>query len=221
MRKSVSFAVAALGALALSTPAQAVTFVVTNGSAAVFNASKVIGAGEKVVTFDAGTPAPTGVVMTGGALMTGTSGLGAQPFGSDGSRYLSVTNGKQAEVRDTIAPGYGALSFYLGSIDSYNTISILDTAGSVIASFGGSLFASPANGDRGSAQTNRLLTFTQSAGGPAFGGLRVRSGGNSAEIENVRFSSPVPEPASWAMMLAGFAVVGFVMRRRQVRVSFA
>jgi hypothetical protein len=31
----------------------------------------------------------------------------------------------------------------------------------------------------------------------------------------------VPEPASWALMIAGFALVGAAMRRRSVRVAFA
>ena len=31
----------------------------------------------------------------------------------------------------------------------------------------------------------------------------------------------VPEPASWAMMIAGFALAGGSMRRRSMRVSFA
>ncbi len=40
-------------------------------------------------------------------------------------------------------------------------------------------------------------------------------------IDNVVLSTPtVPEPASWAMMIAGFGLVGGAMRRR-TRVSFA
>jgi len=31
----------------------------------------------------------------------------------------------------------------------------------------------------------------------------------------------VPEPASWALMIAGFGLVGIAMRRRQVSISFA
>lgn len=33
--------------------------------------------------------------------------------------------------------------------------------------------------------------------------------------------SPVPEPRTWALMIAGFALVGFSMRRRKVAFSFA
>jgi hypothetical protein len=31
----------------------------------------------------------------------------------------------------------------------------------------------------------------------------------------------VPEPATWAMMILGFGVIGAGMRRRRVNVSFA
>jgi hypothetical protein len=34
-------------------------------------------------------------------------------------------------------------------------------------------------------------------------------------------TAPVPEPASWAMMIVGFGVVGGVMRRRRAAVTFA
>ncbi len=33
-------------------------------------------------------------------------------------------------------------------------------------------------------------------------------------------SPPVPEPATWAMMIMGFGLVGFAMRRRATAVSF-
>jgi hypothetical protein len=32
---------------------------------------------------------------------------------------------------------------------------------------------------------------------------------------------PVPEPATWAMLLMGFGLVGCVVRRRRLRVTFS
>ncbi|MDP1028390.1 PEPxxWA-CTERM sorting domain-containing protein [Sphingomonas sp. KR1UV-12] len=46
--------------------------------------------------------------------------------------------------------------------------------------------------------------------------------GNQESAENVQFDvAAVPEPATWAMMVLGFAAVGATMRRRRVAVSFA
>lgn len=67
------------------------------------------------------------------------------------------------------------------------------------------------------------------ASGVAFGGLAksIDFGGtaNFVVYDNITFGSVnpggVPEPAAWAMMLAGFGLVGGAMRRRQANVSFA
>jgi len=37
---------------------------------------------------------------------------------------------------------------------------------------------------------------------------------NAFEIDNLRIN-PVPEPATWAMMLVGFAGIGMSLRRRR------
>ena len=41
-------------------------------------------------------------------------------------------------------------------------------------------------------------------------------GGDNAGIvlDNISVSTAVPEPASWALMVAGFGLVGFAYRRR-------
>ena len=49
----------------------------------------------------------------------------------------------------------------------------------------------------------------------AFSSLRLTSGTNAFEIDNVAVNSAVPEPATWAMMLLGFGAVGFSARRRR------
>ncbi len=58
-----------------------------------------------------------------------------------------------------------------------------------------------------------LIGADESITHPWFGlQTRVAVGGNVAAI---------PEPATWAMMIGGLALVGFSMRRRKVTVSFA
>ena len=38
---------------------------------------------------------------------------------------------------------------------------------------------------------------------------------------NITITSSVPEPATWAMMIAGFGLVGGTMRRRSTKIAFA
>ena len=69
------------------------------------------------------------------------------------------------------------------------------------------------------------------------GGIQLDADNNNG-ITNLRMSSypydfnqglvtgfndiaAVPEPATWAMMMGGFALIGFSMRRRRTEVSFA
>jgi hypothetical protein len=47
------------------------------------------------------------------------------------------------------------------------------------------------------------------------------SSNDSFKINGITYTSSVPEPASWAMMIGGLAVVGSAMRRRKTEVSFA
>jgi hypothetical protein len=46
-------------------------------------------------------------------------------------------------------------------------------------------------------------------------------GSGSQELDNITVNGGVPEPASWAMMLGGFGLVGGAMRRRRAAVTFA
>lgn len=48
-----------------------------------------------------------------------------------------------------------------------------------------------------------------------FGSLLVR--GTGAFVDRLPGASAVPEPANWAMLIAGFGIVGMTARRRQAR----
>ena len=52
-----------------------------------------------------------------------------------------------------------------------------------------------------------------------FGSLLVR--GTGAFVDTLPGASAVPEPASWAMLIAGFGIIGMTARRRQPRHVFA
>lgn len=204
-----------LAIAAVSGTAQAATVVVTNGGPATFAASKTSGPGTKVVTFDAAAPAGVVVSLSGASIVSGSAGGSyAQPFGSDGSKYLSVFGGTSATIRDVLLPGYLGLSFYLGSIDTYNTFQLLDKAGNVIQTFTGSAFLGGPSGNQVLPNTNRLVTITRGNGDPLISGVRILSSQNSAEVDNVRFISAVPEPSTWLMMILGVGIVGAAMRRR-------
>jgi hypothetical protein len=69
------------------------------------------------------------------------------------------------------------------------------------------------------------LNFYGTGGTVNPGFLNVTSvtfyGSGSQELDNITVNGGVPEPASWAMMLGGFGLVGGAMRRRRTAVRFA
>ena len=164
------------------------------------------------------TPAGfSAITGTGYILQSGSNSLGAQPEYSNGSRYLAVQGGGTATLQSTSS--FDSVSWFMGSIDAYNTVSILDRLGGVIASFTGVDLSKPfpADGNQSISVTNRRLTFARQASDPIIGGISFASSTNSAEVDNVVFA--VPEPATWIFMLLGFGVVGVSMRARSRRTN--
>jgi hypothetical protein len=213
--KKIAFAAALLTAIAAA-PAGAVTLSTANGSLDAFNAS----AADAQFTFESAAT-PTGFVRTGGLVMSGNvSGQGANPFPAPANNaYLAVMANAQSTIA-SVATFYKTISFYMGSIDEGNMVEVLGADGSVIAKYSGKDLAAPAsaNGSQTQANTNRAISFTAGAG-EALTGLRFSSSVNSLEADNVRFSAAVPEPATWAMMLLGFGMIGAGMRQRSRKVS--
>ena len=71
----------------------------------------------------------------------------------------------------------------------------------------------------------RSLYFTAIQAGEFFFQIGTLSADNEGPLlDNVALditSSAVPEPATWAMMIGGFALIGGALRRRKVAVGFA
>jgi plastocyanin len=199
------FAAAILASTAAS--ASAATFVFQPGSGA-------LQPGETVV-YNFNDPAADSLVTgTNFRFLTGTSGDGARPITGDGSRYLSVlTNGTASLTFAQPAFGFSA---DFGSVDTYNTVT-LNFVGGATQSFTGSQLVANANGSQTSPNTNGRFVFLAGAG-ERIAGVTFSSAGNSFEIDRLA-TNAVPEPATWAMMIGGFGLIGFASRRTRGRVS--
>ncbi len=178
------------------------------------------------ITYDFDGSTPT---YSGGLVTTGThSGDQAQPYGSTGN-YWSIgpsNNGPMPGFLDLSSfVGINSISFIWGSVDSYNTLEVLDRAMNVLATFTGANAAVNPNGDQSNPVTNPVAKITV-LGADAFniGGLRLTSTQNAFETDNYAVNA-VPEPAIWAMLLFGFAFIGASLRgkkrQERLRVNYA
>ncbi|MBU1378660.1 MAG: PEPxxWA-CTERM sorting domain-containing protein [Alphaproteobacteria bacterium] len=136
---------------------------------------------------------------------------GAPPANSipSGTPYLSVLGNGSATI--SFNSPVTAFQFDWGSIDSFNTLKINSTGADPII-VPGSNFTNAADGNQVSPGTNGLFTVWSTAG-ETFTSINLTTSGNSFEIDNLAVG--VPEPATWAMMILGFAGVGATMRRRR------
>ena len=210
---------AGLALLAVAGAANAVSYVAVNGAPDAGPA-----AGEVTfVNFDKPV-ADTGFTLTGGYVITsGTSNNGAAPAG-DGSKYLYVSSALSPNNATLTSPfALKSIGFYWGSIDAYNSVDVLGSvnggATQTLFTLGGSALP-PSNGDRSTAQSNQRVTFT-AGNGEAITGLRFASTGVAFELDDVAGKlggggsiGAVPEPASWALFVSGFGLIGLATRRR-------
>jgi hypothetical protein len=236
IRKVLSVVV--LGAAVITAPAYAattLTSVAANGSNHLavqgatanmtFNqeAGTAFEAASKglIATFEGTSASRT--IVTSGLTPYGADALAPNPY--DGNGYFAVGVSPSA-LTLTGAAGtlFSSISFFVGTLDSYNTVDLLDSAGRVIASYDGVAMydqngASPPRGDAATSAINRRVTFTGTQG-TTYNGIRFSNLGNAQqafEIDNVSFTAAVPEPATWAMMLVGFGMVGAASRYRRRR----
>ncbi|HEY9238616.1 MAG TPA: PEP-CTERM sorting domain-containing protein [Burkholderiaceae bacterium] len=142
-------------------------------------------------TFSTSTPALA--YVTSGSV----ANVNLQPMGSSGT-YLAVATGGSATID---LGGATSFSFLWGSPDATNKITIdgVDFTGS-------GLLGATAN----SANSNtQWVTVTDLTGMSNF---TITT--NQIAFE-MAVAAPVPEPETYALMLAGLAAMGFVARRRK------
>jgi hypothetical protein len=208
--------------LTLAAPAIALTFAISLAApaGAAIIVAPHLGApdpgplpGERlVVSFDA--PNAAGFVWDGApATRIGSvPGVAAAPAGvTSRFAFLSTAWGQPATAT-LRTPALRSISLYWGSIDAHNRVEVLGTAGQTLFSLNGNSF-SPANGNWNAALTNRRVQFS-ALPGTEIGGLRLIAQGIAFEFDDVA-AGAVPEPSSWALLIAGFGLTGAAARRQR------
>jgi hypothetical protein len=175
-------------------------------------------------------PPPGATLVTDFATLAGDTGTASLFTGSDPddaapafssttrdtASYLAVQGG---ESETLVLPEALDVNIYVGSLDSYNTISF---GGPGAASYTGAdlaaLTGASDNGNQQSGSSNGLFEFSFAA---PVTSVTFSSTQNSLEVASV--SSAVPEPSTWAMMLIGFAGLGYATYRKTKtkRMAFA
>ena len=147
------------------------------------------------------------------ALPTGATGvtLNITGFAADDRAVLKL-NGNVIDSTGIFGPGLGSFVFTSGgSNDPYTFI----TGGRPEQAF------QPQNINITSGfltGANTLSFIINDTGAGISGGLTNGPAGPTAYnfAGSVSFSQAVPEPATWALMLLGFGVIGFAMRKRSI-----
>jgi hypothetical protein len=209
MRTQTAFAFAGAifaGIVATGSAMAAVTFTSTPFYTGSYSAPPLD------VTFDGASASGYSYTYTDAGIYSGAgglvSGVAAPPVG-DTTNFLAVYGGGTATLT---TPLLESMSVYIGSVDSYNTISFYN-GGTLVGSFTGTQLLAPlpaaANGDQSSALTNR--TFDFNFGNTPVNEVVFSSSGNSFEFDNVA-GAAVPEPGVWFLLLTGFTVLGTALR---------
>ena len=201
MRRSILMALGAT-ALATTSAANATSFIGSTGGC--FGT--------------ACTPTSTATLVNGGSTLTFNSGTFNQ---ADSNGFLAIGSGNPPT--DTL--GLFTLTGTTGT-SVYNTpFTLLVNFTSPTAVSGNGTFFSTITGSVTDSNAggvfvdfdNTAHMFT-SASGPftlTVNDLGVSNNGIATPITGIIRTQAVPEPATWAMMLLGFAGIGFAMRRRR------
>jgi hypothetical protein len=211
-----------LAAACFATPALAVVSIASSIAGAP---DPALPAGfTKVITFD--TASAAGIVNTiSGNVRTAAgnqSGRAAPAGTAPGGVYQSVGAGGASTFNfagylppSQVLTGF---SVYWGSVDNHNIVDFLRADGSLVSSFtGGNL--PRFDGNQTLSATNRRITFAMTDL-DRITQIRFRATGTAFEYDTIAVQTGVvPEPASWAMLITGFGLIGSALRRRRHAVA--
>jgi hypothetical protein len=209
---------AAVAALSLSSAAGAVTYTSVAGAPDLGPVAPL----QVVIDFESALPSGYSLSGSYGIVNTTISGQYASPAPNSSTDYYFYTSSALQTNNATLStPDLSAIGFYWGSIDRYNSVEVLGAGGASIFTLSGGTLINANFGNQSLAATNRRVTFFADEG-EVITGLKFTSTGIAFEIDDISAQAAVPEPATWAMLIAGFGLVGVAMRRQRlvpVRVS--
>ncbi len=195
-----------------ATSASAALSVTIGGTSVAGEGLKSSVAGAVTTDFNAGYPLSG---YLGGGVVTGSqAGDWASPP-DDTSSYFSVGPSTSTPGEITLASLSSYFGYYGGSPDGYNGIAFYKDT-SLVGLFTGADLAIAAgitgNGDQ---TVGKFWNFTALNSDDYFNRVVFSSGSNAFETDNHAVLAAVPEPETYAMMLAGLGLMGFVSRRRK------
>lgn len=145
--------------------------------------------------------------------------VAAKPAFNSTGNFAAALGGTPSSYTANFAATRG-FSFVLGSLDTYNTLTLLFADGTSQVLNGAQIaLGGDADGNRVTADSNGRVYYTLGASDPSIVGATFSASSYAFEFDDLATlaNSPVPEPATWAMFLLGFGVLGRAMRRRKAR----
>jgi hypothetical protein len=182
--------------------------------------------GSTYITFEDVAVGTSGAFTSGIASFSGNGAVEASTLpnhfampAGDKTHFLATSidgkNGLETETA-TFAKSYTKFGLYWGSIDAYNTIVFKEGATTIFTLTGPGVPLAVAGGNQTSDLSNKFVNFDFE--GKSFNTVVFETTRPSFEVDNLAVAGAIPELPTWAMMLAGFGLVGLQIRRRK---SFA
>ena len=195
-------------ALSVAAPASATAVITDCGGGQCFSGLEGVNLDEPATTGHVGNDTTKKVTFS--------SSVDALVLGQ-GLATLSASDGLINQITFTLLNGLGFARAELNLQDPANTSTTMVT---IVASDGSTqTFAVDSNG------SNRF--GVDAAGGPLITSVSLSSASGFGSFKQLQLGgvAAVPEPATWAMMLIGFGILGGALRRRKtadrVRVRYA